>query len=184
MDLTNIAAALSLAATASEADILAAIGAQTEASKALASRLTSIGAAAGVTGDVGDDAVIAIAAKLKAVPAAATSDLQTVIDGLQKEVASLRKGYLDDKAAVAVDDAIKAGKLTPAQRGWAIDYASREPDAFATFIGAQPAILGDGRVAPAAPQAGELTAQQKALCASTGVSEEAFKKALAVKDAA
>lgn len=183
-----IAAALALTDTAGEAEILAAIAERAKTSTALATRLTAIGAAAGLTGEIGDDQVVALATRLKS-PATAKDGFVPIadFDKLQKDLASLQSSISGDKATVAVEAAIKAGKLVPAQKDWAIGYASRDPEGFATMIGKQPVIVEGGRTAPEKAAPGELTASQKALCAMQGISEDDFKasaKALGMTEAA
>ncbi len=188
MPLKKIAAALGLAAAASEDAILAAIAKTGDDAKALASRLKSVGDAAGVQGDVGDDQVVAICAKLKApAPSSAADETKFVpiakFDELQLQLAALQQRVTKTGAEAEVDAAIKGGRLVPAQRDWAIAYASRDPEGFATMIGNQPVILPGGRVAAAGDNgaAGELTADQKAICSGMGIAEEDYKKALAAR---
>lgn len=175
----KVAALVALAATATEDQILAALTAQGETLKATAARLTSIGAAAGISGEINDDHVVALAAKLKAPAASGDLVPKSEVDKLQLQIASLQKEVTGDKATAAVNAAIASGKLIPAQRAWALDYASREPEKFATFVAAQPAILADGTIKPVTAAEGELTADQKAICVSMGLSEDAYKKELA-----
>ncbi len=183
MSLAAIAAALSLAATSTEAEIIAAIGQRDTAAQALASRLRDVATAAGLAEGqaVDDNAVLAIASKLKAAPAKPGEGFvpQADFDRLQLQLASVQTSIAAGAAGTEVDAAIRAGRLVPAQRDWAVGYASREPDAFKAFVAAQPVILSDGRVATAAPGEGQLTAEQKALCSNLGITEEAFKKEMA-----
>lgn len=46
-----------------------------------------------------------------------------------------------ERATQAVDAAIRAFKLTPAQRAWAIEYATRDLQGFAGFCDRQPALM-------------------------------------------
>lgn len=184
MSLVAIAGALALAATATEAEIVSAIGALSSEKKALASRLTSIGKAAGIEGEIGDDQAVALCAKVQAAPVKPGYVSQADFDKLQLELASVQRTMSGDRASDLVEKAIAGGRLTPAQREWAVGYASREPAEFAKFIGGQPKILEGGQVVPGDPAAGELTAQQKELCARHGIKEEQYKAALAKKEAA
>lgn len=180
----KIAAVLALAATATEDQILAAITAQGETLKATAARLNTLAEAGGLTGikSIGDNEVVALAAKLKA-PAAKVDDSQYVpiakFDELQKQLAAVQSGLAEKDATAKVEAAIAARKLVPAQRDWAIGYASRDPKGFDEMIGKQPVMLENGRIAKDAVAEGELTPEQKALCANMGLTEEAFKKELA-----
>lgn len=187
-DLKKIATALGLdPETATLETILAAITANAQSGTALAAKQTLIGniaKAAGITTDaakIGDTEVTAICAKLKA-PATGgdTEKMQSKIDELQLAVASLSAQRAGDTAEVAVEKAIAAGKVTPAQKDWAIDYAKREPDGFKAYCAAAPTILRDGRVALDKPADGSVTLsdEQRAICSQMGLSEEDFKKEL------
>jgi len=76
-----------------------------------------------------------------------------------------------------VEAAVKARKITPAQKDWAVDYCTRDPEGFKAFVDKQPTLLADGRQATGEPgdtDAGGLTARQKELCAMAGVDPEKF----------
>ncbi|HVN63421.1 MAG TPA: phage protease [Candidatus Binataceae bacterium] len=88
------------------------------------------------------------------------------------ELHALRAERARDRAASNVEDAIRAGKLAPAQREWAIAYCAADPAGFAAFAGKQPAILAatafpaerdPGHRAPA------LTAAEITICAQLGL---------------
>lgn len=177
MDLTKIAAALALAATATEAEILAAINGKTAEHTAFATRLKTIGAGAGLTGAIDDDAAIALATKLKTPPADKKDGFVPVaeFDKLAKDFATLQSSISGNQATAAVDAAIEGGRITPALREWAVDYATRDPKGFAAFIGKAPKLLGDGSLAPTEAAKGELTSQQVGLCTSMGIKPEDFK---------
>lgn len=110
----------------------------------------------------------------KFVPIAAFKELQDKVSKIETEGAS-------EKATASVDAAIKAGKLTPASRGWGISLASKDPKAFAEFVGTAPTITGSGmeggaKYAVAAEDG--LTDDQRAVCSQLGVTPEDFKKGL------
>ena len=62
----------------------------------------------------------------------------------QKQITELTAAHSQKDAAGRVDTAIKNGKLTPAQREWAIAYCSTDPKGFDKFIGKQPTIVASG----------------------------------------
>lgn len=188
MALKNIAAALMLAATASEADILAAIAKSGEDAKALASRLQAIGEAAGLAGDIGDDQVVALAAKLKATGTVDETKFVSAekFDALQKQLASVLTTQAASAASAKVDAAITAGRLAPVQRDWALALAAKDPASFDELVQVSPQILSDGRVVQPGDQAkseGQLTPAQKAVCASMGLAEADYLKQLGVPGA-
>ncbi len=57
------------------------------------------------------------------------------------ELNELRAATARERAAMRVDAAMKAGKIVPAQREWAIAYCQANADGFASFIARQPAMI-------------------------------------------
>jgi phage I-like protein len=87
------------------------------------------------------------------------------------ELNALRAERARERAAATVEEAIRTGRLTPAQREWAVAYASADFDGFQAFIAKQPAILTAG-AEPAlrpAPASAPLTAVESAVCARLGL---------------
>ena len=81
-----------------------------------------------------------------------------------------------------VDAAVAAGKLTPAQKEWAIGYCTRDADGFRKFIGSAPVIVSGDRLTPEQAAAGALTETEKALCTTLGITEDQFKATKAAED--
>lgn len=97
------------------------------------------------------------------------------------ELNALRAERARDRAAVAVDEAVRAGKLPPAQREWALAYCAADPKGFESFAARQPAMFAAQPELGAAPRAaagGEararLTAAELAICAQLGVSADDY----------
>ncbi len=94
------------------------------------------------------------------------------------EVNQLKADRAREQAAVKVDAAIRAGRITPGQRDWAIAYCARDQKDFEEFVSRQPAIaLGQSQLrgAPPAGSAGDAgaTASELAVCNYlTGVTPE------------
>ncbi len=168
--LTGIRKALGLKDDAPAAEVEAAAARVAGvAGKALA----GLGLAAGADGAAVETA---LAKRANHDPAQFVSKAE--YDALQLQVAGLTGERATEKATAKVDAAVKAGKITPAQRDWAIDYATRQPDEFDRHMEKAPVIVAPGTSQPAAkPQPGAaLTEDEKAICRLTGVSEDAFKK--------
>jgi phage I-like protein len=94
------------------------------------------------------------------------------------ELNSLKAERAHERASHAVEDAIRSGKLVPAQREWATAYCSADANGFKAFIAKQPSILGGETRLPAGP-AGEkrvpmLTAAEIAICAQLGLKHSEF----------
>ncbi len=100
------------------------------------------------------------------------------------ELNQLRAERASERAERAVDDAIKAGKLIPAQRQWAISYCQADFKGFAAFAARQPAAFGPGfegsaatfTPPPAFAAAAALTATETAICAQLGLSPEDYSR--------
>jgi phage I-like protein len=91
------------------------------------------------------------------------------------ELNALRAERVRERAAAAVDEAMRAGKLVPAQREWAIAYCAADAKGFAAFVARQPSILGGGADAsfdlagPAREAHPRLSETELAICAQLGV---------------
>lgn len=114
MDLTKLAEALGLPATATMDDIIAAVGklkegGKPEVSVELESALTEIGAALGVSGTDRTAIVAAAKAKTSAQPAEITA-LQCEIATLATQLNTLTEGGKRSKAEAFVDGAITQGR--------------------------------------------------------------------------
>ena len=98
------------------------------------------------------------------------------------ELNQMRAERANERAERAVDDAIKAGKLIPAQRQWAISYCQADFKGFAAFAARQPAAFGAGFESaaatftppPARAAKAALTATETAICAQLGLSPEDY----------
>lgn len=188
-DLKKIAAALGLdPATATMDDVIKAIATLNDNATAMAARKKALCSAAGLPETAKDaDVDTAICAKLTTAESAAeagkpagaeASALQKQVDDLQKAVALLSADNAGARAKEKVDAAIAAGKITPAQKTWAVDYCSRDPKGFDAFVGSAPAILKSGRIAPAGGKDDAsvgLTHEQLAICTAMEIDPKDFQ---------
>ena len=86
-----------------------------------------------------------------------------------------------DAATSAVDAAMKAGKVTPKNKDWAVAYASKDPDGFKTYVDGAPVIVAPGQEGPHGQPpkaAGEMGEADLAVCSRLGLTTEEFKKNL------
>lgn len=136
----------------------------------------------------------AILAKAKAL-ATAAADSGTVpnpsryvpIDQHQQvvqQLSTLTAERAEEKALASVDAAVTAGKVIPATRGWALDYARRDAAGFDAYIKTAPVVLEPGARTslPPAADGGALTDAERALCVQMNLTPEAFlesRKAMA-----
>ncbi len=172
-DLPELAQALGLAATAKAADILAAAKAR------WAELTTALGLAA--TATAAEVLAAAQAARAGGAPDPTAFVPRAEFDRVAARLNTLQAERTGERATAAVDDAIKAGKLAPAQRDWALGSAKANLEAFQRFVAGAPVIVTPAApaTAPAGDPAAALTAEELAVCKSLGLTEEAFKQSRA-----
>lgn len=187
--LLALAAALGLAATTPEDDILTTAAQKVSEGKNLATAMASVKSALKVDDKADVSAVVAMASSLatgkqdsqpdmtKYVPIAVHTEMATQFAALQKTV-------VKDKATAAVDAAMKAGKVAPAQKDWALGYASQNLEEFNKYVEAAPVIATAAAETPAgSPSAGTSAVDQSdaEICAQLGLSVDDYKKQLALE---
>jgi phage I-like protein len=101
-----------------------------------------------------------------------------VIVRLQGEVDQLCAERISDKAEKALELALRAGKITPAMKDWALEYAKNDPSGFEVYVAKAPKIVpvGDNLSGyQGKDDSGEtLTLEDKKMAALMGISEEIF----------
>ena len=120
---------------------------------------------------------------------AATADVAAAIMALKggniggvnlvEQVKSLEAKLADRDAEEAVELALKAGKITPAQREWAKGYALKSLDDFRGFVEKAPQVVPMGTVGGSEPLAlknEELDEATLLVCKQLGISAEDVKK--------
>jgi phage I-like protein len=99
---------------------------------------------------------------------------------LLREVSELRTKLMRKEAGELVAAAMKQGKVTPAQRDWALSYAERDPEGFKVFAAKAAVVVRTGEVAGArltAPGAlGSADEFQVQVNKALGIDEEAFRR--------
>ena len=107
-----------------------------------------------------------------------------VLVAASQRIAALEQREEDKEAEARVSQAMAAGKLTEAQREWALKLALSDAQSFDDWSTAAPMVVSLGRTA--APSAGDSMAQTSQLVASRARSEyrcEAVLQALTSEDA-
>lgn len=119
---------------------------------------------------------------------AATSDVTAkimelkggIIDGVNvmAELKSLKDTMARRDADEAVTHALKAGKITPAQKEWATSYALSNPKGFADFVEKAPQVVPMGQLLQDGPEKpeGGMDEATRLVCKQLGVSEDDIKK--------
>ncbi len=176
----KILAALGLAKGAGEDAVLSAI-------TKLQASSTAVALAAGVAADATSDQVIAaFNAKTaeepdpaKFVPLSALTDVQNQLKVVQQSLST-------DKAAAAVEKAMKEGKVPPAQKDWAERYAASDLAGFQAYAAGAP-VLTAPQLTPAAKvkdgDAPILDAAQAQVAAALGVDAKTYAATLAAEAA-
>lgn len=180
VSISNIARALGLPAGATEEQALAAaagLKAGADAAAAVAAAAQKFGLKAGATVD---ELVAAAARSSASRPNPAEFVPIDAVKALQDEVAALKSSIDGDKALQAVAAALAAGKISPAMKNWAVSYAQADLAGFEGYAAAAPVIVAAGEqfaalaAGAAAASADGLTADERAVAASMGISAESF----------
>lgn len=124
---------------------------------------------------------VALQSRLTQAPDPAQYVSITQYNQVAHSLAQLQEEQAQGKATQLVEEAMRAGKVTPAQKPWALAYASKDPTAFESYLATAP-VLGQGtQVPPSAPPAQaahSLSQEQKAVCAAMGLDPAAYLKTL------
>ena len=100
----------------------------------------------------------------------ATAELAVQLNKLTAKLA-------DRDAADEVEAAVNSGKITPAQKNWATEYAKRDLAGFEVFVSKAPVVVFEGKIAtPEKPAEGALDAVQLEINKLCGIDTETYKK--------
>lgn len=170
MDLTAIAAALGLSATATVEEIAAAIG---EINQKPATSAIAIAAGLAETATV--EEIAAAVGSIRKPDMSGFVPL-SVVAPMRDQLKKLN----EDRLGRQVDELVAAGVVLPAKRKETLDWFEKDEVAAAAFFKDMPPIvppgaqLGDRKPAE---KATTLSAEEVAACAATGMSHEDFLKA-------
>lgn len=187
--LLALAAVMGLAATSTEDQIETAAKNTIEENKTLKAELASIRTSLKLADTADAKAVTETAASL--FKAANEPDPAKFVPmDVHKETASqlkaLQQSSGQDKATAAVETAMKAGKIAPTQKAWALGYASKDLKAFEDFVSTAPVIVTAAAIVQGSPTQAvqDLSAADREVCSQLGLTEEQFKKTAAEVQAA
>ena len=180
-DLVKIRNALALGPDATVDQILAAIAAKAKADEVAPELMQRLAKAVG-----GDPKVLtslnALETHLQAAAASRNTsegELRATVISLQSQIQVMSAAAARDRAVAFVDGAIKAGKPIRPLRDHYIARHAADPAAVELEIGALVSIHSGGISDPPKDDGKkQLTAEQKALCSTMGISEEAYLKTL------
>jgi phage I-like protein len=77
---------------------------------------------------------------------AALKDSAGRLEVLQEELAGLKARLAEEQALKSVEEALRAGKISPAQRAWALEYCRQDPEGFQTYVAKVPQLVPVGAV--------------------------------------
>jgi phage I-like protein len=101
----------------------------------------------------------------------------------EEELQALKTRLTDERADRVVEEAMKAGKVSPAQRGWALEYCRRDPEGFQTYADRAPKLVPTGEELQLRREdrqaEGGLLPEELAVCRSLNISPAAYLKAKA-----
>jgi phage I-like protein len=124
-----------------------------------------------------DDATVAhLRGAVEALKAGASLLAKT-----EAELLGLKARLVEETAERFVEEALKAGKVSPAQREWAREYCRRDVEGFKTYVKRAPKLVPTGeelqlRKEPYAEEH-TLVPDELAVCRSLNVSPKAYLKA-------
>jgi phage I-like protein len=131
----------------------------------------------GVILDLPDDATVA---QLKGAVEAHKASVARLLRA-EEEVQALKTRLVEETTERFVEEALKAGKVSPAQRGWALEYCRRDPEGFRTYAERAPKLVPTGEELHLKKEPFDeehnLIPEELAICRSLNVSAEAYLKA-------
>jgi phage I-like protein len=101
----------------------------------------------------------------------------------EEALQALKVRLAQETADRCVEEALQAGKVSPAQRGWALEYCRRDPEGFQTYADRAPKLVPTGEQLQILREDHDeergLLPEELAVCRSLNVSKEAYLKAKA-----
>lgn len=95
---------------------------------------------------------------------------------LAQELANLRASLGAKDASDLVAQAMKDGKITPAQKEWAETYAKNDLEGFKVFVAKAPVVVIQGKVVTEKVAEGAIDETQLQVNSQMGIDQETFKK--------
>lgn len=120
--------------------------------------------------------VTAVQSRLAQAPDPAQYVPMAQYDQVANSLADLQKVTQGAEVERLVTEAMTAGKVPPALKDWAMDYASRDRDGFKKYVDGAPVITGDShmREVPPAGGAKALTPEEETVAHAMGLSPEIY----------
>ena len=94
---------------------------------------------------------------------------------VEAELAALKTKIRDREAQEAVAAAMSEGKITPAQKEWALKYAQESPEGFAAYVKTALKVVPVGETFKVADDKSGPAPAESEVCRQLGISAEAFR---------
>jgi phage I-like protein len=100
---------------------------------------------------------------------------------VQEELEVLKERLARETADRVVEEALKAGKVAPAQKDWALEYYRLDPEGFRSYLARAPKVVPAGEVLQflQEDQPGHLLPEELALCRSLNLAPDEYLQAKA-----
>lgn len=156
-----------------EAKVLAGLAALTTARDADAKALAAVRSQLKLADTADEGAVLAA---LQSASGAAEPDPSKFVPKAGYDEVAARLSVLEAARVTGmVDDAVKAGKIPPSMRDWALALGKSDEAALAQYIeNVVPLAAGATIQGNPKPERGKLSDEERAMCAATGVTEAEF----------
>jgi phage I-like protein len=100
---------------------------------------------------------------------------------LAREIESLKARLAEEQADRAVEEALNSGKISPAQKIWALEYCRRDPESFRAFAAQAPKVVPVGEILALAQDGPEeaqlISPEEKAVCRAVNITPAEYLKA-------
>ncbi|MHB8067451.1 MAG: phage protease [Desulfobaccales bacterium] len=104
------------------------------------------------------------------------------LQGVEQELQQLKSQVAAETTNQAVEAAMKAGKIAPAQKSWALEYYRQDPGGFQTFVARAPQLVPtrmELKLTQDIQVPGHLQPEELALCRSLNLAPEQYLQAKA-----
>lgn len=113
----------------------------------------------------------------------ALGTVRAQLAALTAELTTLKEQVAAEAVAREVEAALLAGKISPAQQAWALDYGRRDLTGFKAFVAQAPKVVPLHEVLAVAGESrgpgGHLTPEEEVVCRAVNITPEQYLKAKA-----
>jgi phage I-like protein len=103
------------------------------------------------------------------------------IEDLKREIETLKSRLVEEQASRAVEEALTLGKISPAQKGWALEYCRQDAERFQAFVAGAPKVVPLGEVLSLVQgeplEEGRLSPGELDVCRAVSITPAAYLKA-------